>query len=165
MVSVRIAPPNSGGYKSLEEVVEFYNRGGNRCGQDGNDTTGSGPFGQGPVFQDNCKYSLPAGRGSNQDPDVQVLGLSAQQKAELVAFLKALTDDRVRCHKAPFDHPELVLPNGHKLTAAGTRAADAKLRLKEVGKAGYATAACAPNTGNLFTYNLIGTGKMLQVVP
>lgn len=156
---------HNGGYKSLEEVVDFYDRGGNRCGQDGNDTTGSGALGQGPVFQDNCQYSLPAGRGSNQDPDVQVLGLTAQQKAELVAFLKALTDDRVRCHKAPFDHPELVLPNGHKPTAAGNRAADAKLRLKEVGKAGYATAACAPNTGNLFTYNLIGTGKMLQVVP
>ena len=80
-----------------------------------------------------------------------------------MAFLKALTDDRVRCHMAPFDHPELVVPNGHKLTAASNRAADAKLRLKEVGKNGYPAAACAPNTGNLFTYNLTGTGKMLEV--
>jgi hypothetical protein len=30
-----------------------------------------------------------------------------------VAFLKRpLTDDRVRWEKAPFDHPELLVPNG-----------------------------------------------------
>lgn len=31
----------------------------------------------------------------------------------LVAFLKTLTDDRVRYEKAPFDHPQLFVPNGH----------------------------------------------------
>lgn len=30
----------------------------------------------------------------------------------LVAFMKSLTDERVRLHKAPFDHPELIVPNG-----------------------------------------------------
>ena len=30
-----------------------------------------------------------------------------------VNFLKSLTDDRVRYEKAPFDHPELVVPPGH----------------------------------------------------
>jgi hypothetical protein len=30
-----------------------------------------------------------------------------------MAFLKALTDDRVRYEKAPFDHPEISVPNGH----------------------------------------------------
>ncbi|HXA86111.1 MAG TPA: hypothetical protein VNZ47_13605 [Candidatus Dormibacteraeota bacterium] len=29
-----------------------------------------------------------------------------------MAFLKALTDERVRAQSAPFDHPSLVLPNG-----------------------------------------------------
>ncbi|NOY61857.1 MAG: multicopper oxidase domain-containing protein [Gammaproteobacteria bacterium] len=30
----------------------------------------------------------------------------------LVAFMKAMTDQRVRLHQAPFDHPELRVPNG-----------------------------------------------------
>jgi hypothetical protein len=36
-----------------------------------------------------------------------------------VAFLKSLTDDRVRFSKAPFDHPALSLPNGADLPAVG----------------------------------------------
>ena len=43
-----------------------------------------------------------------------VLNLTASQKADLVAFLKyGLTDRRVLYEKAPFDHPELLIPNGH----------------------------------------------------
>ena len=34
-------------------------------------------------------------------------------KADLVAFLKALTDERVRIAAAPFDHPQIFVPNGH----------------------------------------------------
>ena len=30
----------------------------------------------------------------------------------LVAFMKSLTDERVRLHQAPFDHPSLAVPNG-----------------------------------------------------
>jgi len=30
----------------------------------------------------------------------------------LVAFLKTLTDERVRNESAPFDHPEIFVPNG-----------------------------------------------------
>jgi hypothetical protein len=30
-----------------------------------------------------------------------------------VAFLEALTDERVRYRRAPFDHPQLFVPNGH----------------------------------------------------
>ena len=171
--NVALTPPyfHNGGEKSLADVVKFYNRGGNRCGQDGNDTTGTGPLGQTfPPFKDQCKNVLPAGRGSNLDADIQVLGLTDAQQADLVAFLKALTDPRVSCHKAPFDHPELIVPNGHKLTAAGTRAADARLRVREVGKDGYAASVCAPNSGDLFAYhtaptNLIGVGKIAEVLP
>jgi hypothetical protein len=32
----------------------------------------------------------------------------------LVAFLQSLTDERVRMHKAPFDHPALRVVNGSK---------------------------------------------------
>ena len=31
----------------------------------------------------------------------------------LVAFLEALTDERVLYRRAPFDHPQLFVPNGH----------------------------------------------------
>ena len=31
----------------------------------------------------------------------------------LVAFLETLTDDRVVFQRAPFDHPQLFVPNGH----------------------------------------------------
>ena len=36
-----------------------------------------------------------------------------QARADLVEFLKALTDDRVRRAAAPFDHPQIFVPNGH----------------------------------------------------
>ncbi|GAA6617256.1 hypothetical protein NUACC26_030660 [Scytonema sp. NUACC26] len=36
-----------------------------------------------------------------------------RNKEALVAFLKGLTDERVRYQKAPFDHPQLFVTNGH----------------------------------------------------
>ena len=38
--------------------------------------------------------------------------MNAQQKADLVAFLKSLTDARVACQSKPFDHPSLLLSTG-----------------------------------------------------
>lgn len=67
---------HNGGQATLEQVVEFYNRGGD--------------FGALPPLQ-----------------------LSDTEKQSLVAFLKGLTDERVRFHRAPFDHPQLFVPNGH----------------------------------------------------
>ena len=147
---------HNGGESNLHDVVRFYNRGGNRRGQDGNDTTGTGPLGQ----------SAPVGPnmgGSNLDADIQPLGLSEAQIDDLVAFLKALTDRRVSCHRAPFDHPELVVSNGSQLIAVGARAKDARLRLVAAGRNGYPAGWCDPNTGDLFDRNLIG--GMLQPMP
>ena len=31
----------------------------------------------------------------------------------LIAFMEALTDERVLYRRAPFDHPQLFVPNGH----------------------------------------------------
>jgi hypothetical protein len=45
-----------------------------------------------------------------------------------VAFMKALTDERVRLHKAPFDHPQLLVPNGHPVTSQGTIQTDPRGR-------------------------------------
>lgn len=36
-----------------------------------------------------------------------------EDKQALVAFLLSMTDERVKYRKAPFDHPELYVPNGH----------------------------------------------------
>jgi hypothetical protein len=41
------------------------------------------------------------------------LNLSEEERAAVVAFMKALSDDRVRHERAPFDHPELCVPAGH----------------------------------------------------
>ncbi|WP_242055381.1 cytochrome-c peroxidase [Nostoc flagelliforme] len=77
------------------------------------------------------------------------LNLTEQQKDDLVAFLQGLTDERVRYQKAPFDHPQLLIPNGHPgdqnavvvdynvTTNDGTKqAADALLEIPAVGRNG-----------------------------
>jgi len=117
---------HNGGQATLEQVVAFYDRGGDRRGEDRNDTTG---FGVNPT---------------NVDPDIVALHLTDQEIADLVAFLKRpLTDDRVRWEMAPFDHPELTVANGasgFELQASGAgsdgRAHDATLTLPAVGAAG-----------------------------
>lgn len=87
---------HTGGVATLEDVVEFYNRGGNRRGTVLVDDTG---FGANP---------------SNLGPDVRSLGLAPFETDALVAFLRtALTDERVRFERAPFDHPELGIAHGN----------------------------------------------------
>jgi hypothetical protein len=75
---------HNGGMLTLEQVVEFYNRGG-----------------------DFANFNM-----NNLDLDITPLNLTADEKVALVAFLKALTDERVRYEQAPFDHPELFVSNG-----------------------------------------------------
>jgi cytochrome c peroxidase len=74
--------------------------------------------------------------------------------AALEKFLKSLTDPRVQCDKAPFDHPQLTVLNGHKTTDTNHdgRADDITFSLPEVGAAGYAASSgyCIPNAGDLF---------------
>ena len=117
---------HNGGMATLEQVVDFYNRGGDRRGPDGDDTTGFGS------------------NKSNLDPDITRLGLTSQEKADLVAFMKALTDERVRCEKAPFDHPALANFNGHSTTDANNdgRLDELTMRLPAVGAAGLPANAC-----------------------
>lgn len=82
---------HNGGQATLEQVVEFYNRGGD--------------FPQGGV-----------------GPDIRRMNLTEAERASLVAFMKALSDDRVKFQRAPFDHPELCVPNGHTETVQTTDA-------------------------------------------
>lgn len=80
---------HNGGRKSLEEVVEFYDEGGRGI------------------------HGFAQENSADLDPDIVPLGLTDEEQAALVAFMKTLTDERVRLHSAPFDHPELIIPNGH----------------------------------------------------
>ncbi|MCK6423881.1 MAG: cytochrome-c peroxidase [Burkholderiaceae bacterium] len=106
---------HNGGTATLMQVVEFYNRGGN--------------FARANI--------------ADLDADIQPLGLTQSEKEALVAFMKALTDDRVRKHAAPFDHPQLAVPNGHPgdtstVTNDGWgRATDDWLVIPAVGRGGY----------------------------
>mgnify|MGYP000361915115 CR=1 FL=1 len=76
---------HNGSMATLEQVIEFYARGGNIDNNNQHDFLTSTP-----------------------------MRLNPQKRADLLAFLKSLTDDRVRYKQAPFDHPELVVPNGHQ---------------------------------------------------
>ena len=95
---------HNGSQATLEQVVAFYNRGGD--------------------FREWGHNEL-----------VRPLKLTADEQAALVAFLKALTDDRVRYDRAPFDHPQLFITNGPKDTKGNT-ATDQVIELPAVGAAG-----------------------------
>ena len=58
--------------------------------------------------------------------------ISEDQKEDLVAFMVALTDSRVKYRRAPFDHPELTIPNG------GSVSSEESIHLQEVGSDGAA---------------------------
>jgi cytochrome c peroxidase len=75
---------HNGGKSTLAQVVDFYDSGG-----DFDRTT-----------------------NPTRAPAIVPLQLDAGQRQSLVAFLLALTDDRVRMQQAPFDHPQLYVPNG-----------------------------------------------------
>ncbi|MCX7898909.1 MAG: hypothetical protein N2444_02270, partial [Methylocystis sp.] len=107
---------HNGGMSTLRQVMEFYSRGGD-------------------VAQINGRDGAP----------IEPLGVPNMTEAEInavIAFLKSLTDERVRYAKAPFDHPQLFVPNGHpgnERFVFGDRrglAIDALLEIPEVGAQG-----------------------------
>lgn len=78
---------HNGDALTLREAVELYSRGGNVAPITAMDGTPIEPLG------------IPT--------------LTEQEIDALVAFLEALTDERVLYRRAPFDHPQLFVPNGH----------------------------------------------------
>ncbi len=81
---------HNGRFATLEDVVEFYNRGGD--------------------FPDQ----------PNVDSIMRPLNLTSQQKADLVAFMKRpLTDERVRLEQPPFDRPHLYTESNHVPVVSG----------------------------------------------
>jgi cytochrome c peroxidase len=77
------------------------------------------------------------------DGNIRSLELTDEEDDALLAFLLALSDDRVRYERAPFDHPELCVPNGSPGTNAHIAqygpngyGRDALLEIPAVGAAG-----------------------------
>ena len=73
---------HNGGMSTLEQVIEFYNRGGDFVS---------------PELAEN----------------IEPLDLTEEQQADLIAYLRTLTDERVLHRQDPFDHPELFIAHGH----------------------------------------------------
>src|SRR5438270_334943 len=49
---------------------------------------------------------------ADMDPNLERASFGSLDKLAVVAFLRSLTDERVRTQSAPFDHPSLTIPNG-----------------------------------------------------
>jgi cytochrome c peroxidase len=112
---------HNGSQLTLEQVVEFYDRGGD--------------------------FSFGGTELTLMDPNVQPLGLTAQEQTDLVDFLRnGLTDARTAIQAAPFDHPELFVANGspagldgfpvQKDPAHPGQARDQMMRVPATGKNG-----------------------------
>jgi cytochrome c peroxidase len=78
---------HNGDTHSLREAVMLYSRGGNVA----------------PLTQLDGTPIEPLGEANMTTDEVDAV----------VAWLESLTDERVRIASAPFDHPQLFVPNGH----------------------------------------------------
>ena len=137
---------HNGSTETLRQVIEFYRRHGDFS--DVNITNLDSPLAA-------VDIRLPDFAG--RDPDVD----------RLVRFLLSLTDERVRYEMAPFDHPQLMVPNGHpgngttitqfNLVNGVKVAADSLLEIPAVGRDGRQAAGLQPQVGFLDTGALKGT--------
>lgn len=182
--NVALTPPyfSWGGYPNLRQVLRLYNRGVNRRDIDGasdpdnygttcvsGDNSGTGPLGNpsSPGELVDCNTNTtgnirPLGLSdcdANSGPNASCIanGHTPQTDdlAALERFMRALTDARVQCDRAPFDHPELHVIAGHApqdVDCHEERAEDVVFRLPATGASGYAPSSglCIPNTGDLF---------------
>jgi cytochrome c peroxidase len=170
-----------GGYKSLREVMKFYNRGGNRrqigvenaeleahgsrCGA--GDDSGSGPDGnqRHPVLDPDCNTNTtglmtPLGLSDCDANGVVSCDVASDDLSAVVRFMQSLTDRRVQCDQAPFDHPELLVTHGHlasDLDQDGS-ADDRVFAFPPIGAEGYdpSSGFCIPNAGDLFAPGMQG---------
>jgi cytochrome c peroxidase len=69
-------------------------------------------------------------------PGMNNITLSPQDRTAMLAFFQALTDDRVRFERAPFDHPSLCIAVGHDEGSAQAAAPDRWALIPAVGRAG-----------------------------
>ena len=79
---------HNGGAATLSQVINIYHR--------------QGDFG---------RENMP-----DTSPDVALAGgMTIFQKRDLLQLMLEMTDARVERRSAPFDHPELIIPNGHTI--------------------------------------------------
>ncbi len=102
---------HNGGQATLSQVVEFYDR--------------QSDFGDVNV--------------DLLDRNLVFIDLDEPDEEPLVAFLLSLTDERVRQEKAPFDHPQLLVPDGG--TFANERP---RIEIPRVGTGGRPAAGLPP---------------------
>ncbi len=79
---------HTGGLGTLREVLQFYSRGGDAV----------------PIHSTDGALTIAG---------LNVLNNTEEEMAAVEAWLLSLTDERVRGRRAPFDHPQLFVPNGH----------------------------------------------------
>jgi cytochrome c peroxidase len=107
---------HNGDVHTLREAVEFYARGGSVA----------------PILAMDGTVIEPLG--------IPAPTLTPAEVDAIVAFLEALTDERVLLQRAPFDHPQLFVPNGHPedtIDADGDGLADDQMvEIPAVGAAG-----------------------------
>jgi cytochrome c peroxidase len=161
---------HNGGQATLEQVIHFYNRGGDRKDLFQKDPDCGGPLlvegmlvpdPETGMLDDSGYFSPEGGNPSNIAADMAgsrelldsvcgsddsqhlTLRLSKSDVDDLVAFLKTLTDERVRWEKAPFDHPSLKIANGHmgnenqvKFDKKTNQAVEQFITLPAIGSAG-----------------------------
>jgi cytochrome c peroxidase len=175
--NVALTPPyfSYGGYASLREVMKFYNRGGNRrqitaenraleahgSSCTSGDDTGSGVDGDQPypVAATDCNTNVtglmqPLGLLDCDSNGEVTCDVASDDLSAMIRFMESLTDRRVQCDQAPFDHPSLTLTVGHdaELGDIAGAARDRRFELPAVGAAGYdpSSGLCIPNAGDLF---------------
>lgn len=90
---------HNGSTKSIREVIDFYNAGGHF-------NLAFNP--------DNCAANRLTCRKGQVDFDAEIKAgaIRPEEVNDVIAFLEALTDQRVAKERAPFDHPQLCLPHG-----------------------------------------------------
>jgi len=182
--NVALTPPyfSWGGYSNLRQVMKLYNRGmsarfvgtsvfdphGTGCIT--GDDSGSGPDGNTPftslVAGSDCNTNITGAItrlnlsdcDANGSPNGACLAqgntVATDDLSAVIRFMKSLTDARVQCDAAPFDHPQLTVTNGHKTTdkTVAGEADDITFSFPAVGAAGYShsNSYCIPNAGDLF---------------
>ena len=110
---------HDGGQATLEQVLQFYARNGD----------------------------FPA--GGNLGPGIGQINLSANDQIAVVALLRALSDDRVRYERAPFDHPSLCVSTGANDLSPGLLEADASdSRFNSSAAERFALVPAVGKTGN-----------------
>ena len=101
----------------------------------------------------------------NLHPDIDDLFLTPEEKSNLVSFLLSLTDDRVRNEQAPFDHPQLFIPDGSAVAPNGIIP-----KFNKIGKDGFRDAEIvkelpAVGAGGLPAEGLPPIGTFLNLDP